>query len=385
MFSKPDLTYLIEAAPAVGISFYLPTQTLGRETRQNPITLKNLLGQARDQLAALDVSEPEVETLLAPAAVLVEDHDFWQHQDHGLALFLSDAGMQSHKLPIPVPELVVTGPGYHIAPLLALQERDATFVILTLTADAARVWLATWFTMTSTKVTDLPASIESLDEASDYGGPLQSHGFGRPHTGGQSMPKTQVFGDSPEEWRKGRLVEYARRTAAALAAHLARDPLRIVVVADAEIGGHLLKEEALAPLIAGFARINPASLDERELHAAALAVMQPIHDKARDEALEHLDALVGRGEATACIDPVMLGTAAQDGRVDQLFVSAYAVFGGALHPEARGTSAREADTPEAHDLIDQAAQMTLRNGGTVWVVTPDRLPGNVSLAATLRY
>jgi len=391
MFSKTDLTNLIEAGPAVGISFYLPTQTQGRETRQNAIMLKNLLRQAREQLAALDVSKPEAETLLAPAAAMVDDYDFWQHQSHGLALFLSEAGMQSHKLPIPVPELVVAGPGFHIAPLLALQERDATFVILTMTADAAHVWQATRFTMTATRIADLPASIESLDEAPDYEGPLQSHGFGRPNTGGLNMPKTQVYGDSPEDWRKGRLVEYARRTAAALAAHLAGDPLRIVVVADAEIGGHVLKDEALAPLIAGFTEINPASLDEAGLHAAACAVMQPIHDKARDEALERLDALVGRGDAMACLDPVKLSAAAQDGRVDQLFVGGHAVPGGTLDPDATGAAAGEPGTPETQDLVetqdmvDRAAQMTLRNGGVVWVVAPHRLPDGISLAATLRY
>ncbi len=384
MFSRTDLTNLIEAAPAIGVSLYLPTQTQGRETRQNPIMLKNLLGQARDQLAALDVCEAEIDTLLTPAAAIVDDHAFWQHQDHGLALFLSDAGMQSFKLPIAVPELVVASSGFHIAPLLSLQEQDANFIVLTLTADAACSWLADRFSMTATDA-GLPASVESLDGPPDYEGTLQSHGYGRPHTGRQSMPKTQVLGDSPEEWRKGRLVEYARRASAALAAHLARDPLPVVVVADAGIGGHVLKEEALAPLIAGFVEINPASLDESELHAAACAVMQPIRDEAREEALERLHALAGRGDAKACIDPAKLGPAAHDGRVDQLFVCEYAILGETLDPEVRGADTREASTPEMRAVIDWVAQKTLLNGGVIWTVAPDRLPDGASLAAILRY
>ena len=385
MFSRTDLTNLIEASPAVGVSLYLPTHTQGRETRQNPIMLKNLLGQARGQLAGRGLSEPEAEALLAPAAALVEDFEFWQHQDFGLAVFLSAAGLQSFKLPIPVPERAVAGPGFHIAPLLALQETGATFVVLTMTADATQVWHATRFRMRPTHVADLPASLESLDEAPDYEGTLQSHGFGRPNTGGQNMPKTQVYGDSPEDWRKGRLVEYARRTAAAVAAHLAGDPLRVVVVADAEIGGHLVNDAALGPLIAGNVETNPSSMDEAGLHAAAYAVMQPLRDKARNEALDHLAALVGRKDTTACMDPALLRTAAQDGRVDQLFVDGHAILGEKLDRGAGDTRTREPVAPETADMIDQTAQMTLVNGGTVWVVAADRLPRSSALAAILRY
>ena len=385
MFSRTDLTKLIEAEPAIGVSFYLPTRTHGRETRQNPIMLKNLLSEAREKLATFGVSQADIEALVKPAVELVDDHEFWQHQDHGLVLFLSAEGMQSHKLPVAMPELVVAGPGFHISPLLALQEQENPYVILTMTAEAARVWQATRFTMTAIRIADLPASIEALDGEPDYEGSLQSHGFGRPNTGGQSMPKTQVYGDSPEEWRKGRLVEYARRTAAALAAHLARVPRRIVVLADAEIGGHVLKDEALASLIAGFTEVDPASLDEADIHATARAVMEPIQNKARDEALERLDALLGRGDAKACIDAAKLGAAAQDGRVDQLFVGEDAVRAGTFDPEAAGTEASKPRTPEKSDLIERAVQLTLRNGGGIWVVAPHRLPEGISMAATLRY
>lgn len=385
MFSRTDLTTLIEAAPNVAVSLYLPTQTHGRETKQNPIMLKNLLGRAADALAERDMAEREVEALLAPAAQLVEDFDFWQHQDLGLAIFLSDAGIQMHKLPIPVPELAVTGPGFHIAPLLPLLEQDAVFVILTMTAEAAQVWEATRFSLTAMEVADLPGSIESLDEAPDYEGSLQSHGFGRPNTGGQNMPKTQVYGDSPEEWRKGRLVEFARRAGSALAAKLARDPRPVVVVADAKIGGHVRNDVALAPLVAGFVEVNPATLDETDLLAAASAVMQPLHDKAVDAALERLDTLLGREHATACIDPATIVAATREGRVDQLFLVRDAVLRGTFDPETGVVLITDAAETGTLDLLDKAAQMALRNGGVVWLVAQDRLPEGVAMAASLRY
>lgn len=379
MFSTNDLTDLIEATPAMAVSIYMPSQTQGRETLQNPIMLKNLLGQARTQLSLRGLSGPEAEALLAPAVDLVEDYDFWQNQDVGLVLFLSDAGIQAHKLPIPVPERVVAAPGFHIAPLLPLQEKDAAFLVLTMTADAACVWQATRFSMTAINVADLPDSIESLDALPDYESSLQSHGFGRPNTGGQNMPKTQVYGDSPEEWRKGRLVEFARRASVALAAYLARKPQCLVVVADAAIGGHVVNDDALSQQVAGFVEVNPATLDEEGLLGAAMAMMRPIHDRSRTDALDRFDAQRGRGDATACADAERVVTAAREGRVDQLFVSEEATS--AVSPDLRGIEAG----PVLPDPVDEAARWTLRNGGGVWVVAPHRLPDGVLMAATLRY
>jgi len=381
MFSRTDLTDLVEAAPAVAVSLYLPMQTIGREARQNPIILKNLLGQAREQLARLEVSDASTAALLSPAMGLVEDHDFWQHQRPGLALFLSDAGMQVVELPVSVPELAVAGAGFHITPLLPLQEQDAVFSVLTVTADAVHFWKASRFAFITVDLPDLPPSIESLDEAPDYEGSLQSHGYGRPNTGGKSMPKTQVFGDSPEEWRKGRLVEYTRRISAALSAHLARSPSLVVLVADAEIGGHILKDGPLAPLIAGFVQINPAALDKESIHEAASVAIQPILGKSRDTALGRLYALIGSGDAMGCTDPEQLMVAAEQGRVEQLFVAQQPTLPGV--PDA-GTDAETTD-PAKRDMQERVAQSTLRNGGVIWVVAPDRLPEGAFLAAILRY
>lgn len=186
-------------------------------------------------------------------------------------------------------------------------------MILTLTAKAAHLWQATRFAMTKADIPGLPASIESLDEAPDHEASLQSHGYGRPNTGDKNMPKTQLYGDSPEEWRKGRLVKYARRISSGLSTHLAGDTHCIILVADAKIGGHVRNDEAHAPLIARFVEVNPAALNE--------AAIKPIHDKARETALGRLAALIGRGDASACTDPEYLNAAAQDGRAKELFVA----------------------------------------------------------------
>ena len=48
MFTTFDLNALMTAAPQLGVSMFLPTHTLGREIRQDPIRLKNLVTKARE-------------------------------------------------------------------------------------------------------------------------------------------------------------------------------------------------------------------------------------------------------------------------------------------------------------------------------------------------
>jgi hypothetical protein len=111
--------------------------------------------------------------------------------------------------------------------------------------------------------------------------------------------------------------------------------------------------------------VNPAALDEAAIHAAAAAVMKPIHDQNRDAALGRLDALIGRGDATACTDRKHLNAAAQDGRVEQLFVAEHQ--GLSRLPDTRTGPAEGIDPAISNDQ-ERAAQSTLRNGGAIWVV-----------------
>jgi len=107
-----------------------------------------------------------------------------------------------------------------------------------------------------------------------------------------------------------------------------------------------------------------------------------IHEHSRHpKELVQLDALIAPGDATACTDPEKLITAAQDGRVAQLFIARHSATSG---PGEHDTETATVD-PAARDGQERAAQLTLRHGGEIWVVAPDRLPNGTPIAAALRY
>ena len=147
MSTRSDLSTLMDAAPLLGVSIFLPTHVRGAEIRQDPIRLKNLVAEARRRLLAAGLSYRGADGLLAPAAALIDDNSFWQHQDQGLDLFLSEGETHRFKVPLPLAEQVLVGPGFHITPLLPMLAADGAFLVLTITADRVRLFDASRFAM----------------------------------------------------------------------------------------------------------------------------------------------------------------------------------------------------------------------------------------------
>ena len=385
MFTRSDLFELMDAAPELGVSIFLPTHVRGAEIRQDPIRLKNLAAKAREQLEAAGLSRGQADEFLAPAIALVDDYTSWQHQDRGLALFLDGIQVRRYKLPIPLAEQVVVSKGFHLKPLLPALTADGAFHVLTITADEVRLYDASRFALSEVSSDDLPENLVEVTGESDYENPVQAAPVARPHTAGISIGNAQVYGDSPEDWRKGRLVEYVRQITSALQDRLAADAVPVVLVADAATGGHFRKLTNLGSLLAGVVETNPAVMDAAALHEAAYALVQPRFDADRQAVRERFAALHGSGDARAAAGAEAVLSAAEEGRVDTLLLAE-----GTSVPGDDGTTTDEVATDHeaaeagAH-LLDPAAVWTLRQGGNVYILSVEEMPVVSSMAAILRY
>src|SRR5438067_12039225 len=100
MFLRHDMDELLAFDKSPAISIYLPTHSAGREVRQDAIRLRKMLSEAAKRLGASDMRGPEIDTLLQPARRLVDDEEFWRHQEQGLAVFLGPGFERLPKLPV---------------------------------------------------------------------------------------------------------------------------------------------------------------------------------------------------------------------------------------------------------------------------------------------
>lgn len=179
MFSRNDLDELVAMDAQPAVSLYLPTHMAGREIRQDPIRLKNLLSAVAERLTAT-WRRPEIGDLLGPAESLVGDQEFWRHQKQGLAVFLARGFSRIHKLPIPVSEEAFLGDHFHIKPLLPLLEDAGSFWLLTISAKLTRLYRGSRWEFAEDKEIDLPQGVGKIRAMTDYEETHYASPVGRP-------------------------------------------------------------------------------------------------------------------------------------------------------------------------------------------------------------
>jgi len=124
---------------------------------------------------------------------------------------------------------------------------------------------------------------------------------------------------------------------------------------------------------------SPEGLSPQELHARAWPIVEPLFLRAQREAAARYDRLAGTGLTSQ--DPQDIVRAAEDGRIETLFIS--------QHPA--GPSAAAGDVPVSdgdgglRDVLELATVTVLSEDGTVYVFPAGEVPGGGSAAAVLRY
>jgi hypothetical protein len=77
ILSKAELERLMRKEQQWCVSIYMPTHPTGSGAQQDPIRLKNLLGEAEKHLSVQGIGRREVQNMLEPASMLLQDSNFW--------------------------------------------------------------------------------------------------------------------------------------------------------------------------------------------------------------------------------------------------------------------------------------------------------------------
>lgn len=382
MFTRTDLTRLMTTESAAAVSIFMPTHPKGKEVRQDPIRLKNLLADARSKLLAAGITEEDADAALERATALLEIRDFWQHQGTGLALFINAEQTHDFRVPLSLEERVVVGRKFHLRPLLPLLDADGNFSVLTITAEKATLFNASRYELVEETDAGLP---ERPAVENDYENPVQASPPARPNVGAANISNAQVYGDSPPDFRKARLLEFVAEVAKAVESRLSANPRPLVLVADAEIGGHFRQAGDLGHLLAGVVEFNPHSLYPSALHDLAYPAVKERLDRGRVEALATAAELLGRGDNTAASRLADIVRASRQGRTGTLLLPDGEPVWGRYDSANDSFETGPAYESTGEDLLGTAAMDTLQNGGKVHIVSAGELPQDADAVALLRY
>src|SRR5579883_178210 len=104
LFTRDDLTTLLENPPSPCVSLFLPTHRGGSE--QDPIRWRKHLAEAEERLVQTGWRAADARELLSPGRRLLEDSTFWKHQADGLAAFLAPGFQRLFRLPLTLEDRV---------------------------------------------------------------------------------------------------------------------------------------------------------------------------------------------------------------------------------------------------------------------------------------
>lgn len=382
--SRPELESLLTPDRGPCVSIFMPTVRAGAETQQNPIRFKNLVREAEGRLAERGVEKGEAAEVLAPAARLIDDHDFWQHQDAGLAVFLAPGFERRYRLPIEVKELAAVEDRFHVKPLLSLLDGDGAFFILALSKGRVRLFEGGRFRVREVDLDGVPTSLEEALGHELTESHLQFH-TGTAATRGGRGDRSAVFHGqgAGEEDEKAEIKRYFDILDRGLRERL-NDHRAPLVLAGVDYLLPIFREATGYPhLVEGGVHGNPDDLRPEELHEKAWELVEPHFAATRETDAERFHERVGTGRASGRLGEVV--PAAFDGRVDTLFVARGVHRWGSFDRAERQLRLDDEPGPGSEDLLDTAAVQTYLNGGTVHAVDPEEVPGDEPLAAVFRY
>jgi hypothetical protein len=386
ILTRAELEQLMRKEQQGCVSIYLPTHRTGTDAQQDPIRLKNLLIKAEKDLSDRGVGRRDVQEMLEPASVLLQDSDFWQHQSDGLAIFLSSNRVRRYRLPLNFEELVVVSDHFHIKPLLPLFTGDGQFYILALSQNEVRLLLGTRYSVSQIDIGQVGGSLAEAIPSANHQMSLQLHSSGS--IGGMSGRSSATFhgqGGGSDESDKNELLRYFRLVSDGLTEFLQGDRVPLVL-AGVEYLLPIYKEANTYPnLIDTVITGNPDLLSADELHKSAWDILSPRFQVAHEEAIAHYRQLAGQASerVTDTLEKIVL--AASDGRIETLFIAAGVQQWGIFNPDTNEINLHDQMESGDEPLLDLAAVQTYLKGGTVYTVEPDKVPGGTSAAAVLRY
>lgn len=385
LLSLEELKALVEQTQYPCISLYMPTVRAGTEVQQNAIRFKNLIRQAETLLEEeYELNHADALKLLQPAMDLDQD-DFWQHQNEGLAIFLSEGFLREYRLPFMFDELVVVSNRFHVKPLMPLLIGDGEFYLLALSQKQVRLFEGTRYGITEIELEDVPTS---LDDALQYDETAKDGQFRIGTTSGNPRPQQAGSfhgqGSPDRDDFKADILQFFHVLDQGLHKYLngKKAPLVLAgvnyllpIYQEANTYPHLINE--IIPVE------NIGTLKPEDLHQPAWAIVEPHYTQTQQSAIEHYHELAGTGKTSTDLKEVVAG--AYYGRVDQLFVAVGIQQWGNFDAQADELHVHPEAEPGDEDLLNAAAAQTVLNGGTVYAVAPEEVPEKAAVAAVFRY
>lgn len=369
-FDKIEFNKLANVHAKLCISIFIPTHHF-RETSlidQDVLIFKNQLKTVRAELRLRSIDENLQDQFLRPLENLLEDSDFWRHQNNCLAIFLSEGFFQTYELSITCSSLVYVASTFFLKPLIPLLYEDGKFLILTLELNKVQLYL---YTGEDISHIPLPHKTPSrLEEAVGYDFEEKSLQI-RSQQHGDKRSVYHGQGEGKED-RKNEILRFFREINKGVAA-VVGDQKYPMILAGIEYlvpiyrKANTYKNLWETPLI-----LHPSDLHVEEILRRARELMMPIWKRGFSTKSNQFKQLEKTSKVAIGISEIL--PLAYQGNIDSLFIQTHYETWGVFDPEKKSVRLDKNKNLINTSLTNLAAIQVILKGGKVFLVDEEQMP-----------
>ncbi len=381
--NRKDLKFLQSEQIYPSISIFVRTHRAMPEREGDPITLKNLVAEAKERLLK-EFSAREVKQILDNLDFLVKSIDYTKSAD-GLAIFVNEHVKQMFTFPIPLENRVVIDDMFATRDILGALGRLPRYWVLSLSEKPTRLFHGLADQLTEIIEPEMDTSGVSRDGFPlDYIKPdIEEFEFHKGGGAGSGMVVRNSHLDA--KYVDDHKKTFFKKVDHLLARFMTADP-RPLIVAGVEKSLALF-EMGTVHKIAAKVRGDFTEIGERELAKASWAAMQKYLDEQREKKIKEFEEAINKGKHAFGLEAVW--RMAQEGRIQELLVEEGYSVAGKVNPENRENLVIYDSTkmPGVYDdLINLIIDIVIDKGnGRVSMCKKGQLKDYQQIAAILRY
>jgi len=381
ILDRAAFTELAGYKAEICISLYLPTHKAGLEVNKqlDATGVKNALQEVANRLQIKGWEGNRIKNLLQPGFDLVQNETFWTQQEKGVALFIAEGFFKYIKMPMTPVEDVVIESSFYVTPLVPIITSNEQFYVVVISKKQVKLFRGDAFGLEYIKV---PGLENGLGEAPIIDGGSET--TFRLSEGGQGAASYHGHGGGNNVDDKGIIATYLEAADDVLWKEVLHDKTAPLLIAGVEYLIPIYKSVAdykylWDDVLTG----SYEHADTPTLYAAVREKMQPLFEQKQKKAVTIYGNQSGTGLTSTNVDEIV--PAAYYSRVAHLFVQKGAHIWGTFDEMANTLQVHQTESENGEDLIDNAVEKTLQNGGDVYLLEKEQMPADAPLAAIMRY
>lgn len=348
------------------VSIYLRTSPLPQESDASRIELGNFAKEARAQLEAGGLDKRRLLPLVEELDALGGDDEFWRFQANSLAVLATPDSVRTFRLANQLTPMVEVSDRFHLKPLIRAITFPHSAFILALSENAVRLVEVH---------ADLPATTLKID--------------GMPRDAASAVGKSTLNDRTSDgqlgglEGQNVRFLQYARKVDAALRPFLGGRETPLILAATGRLASVFRAVNSYPNLLPDDIATSPDRVSDAELAQAARAVLDAGYARQIGELKALYDTRASAGRATTDISDA--ARAATFGAIEMLLVDIDSVIPGTVDEESGAVTFADGGDAKSYGVVDEIAGRALASGARVLGVRKPDLPGQMELAAILRF